>query len=86
MDTSKGEKVCFAAFGAYVLTKDVFNRLDEAVRNNMSNTKGEIELTDALKYVCKDKGAMALLIDGRSYDLGNAKSYRKAVSEFGKNE
>lgn len=75
----------FAAFGAYVITKDVFDRLDYAVRNNIVNEKGEIELTDALAYVCDKKGLMAFVPDGESYDLGNAEAYRNTVSEFGRN-
>lgn len=74
----------YAAFGAYVITKDVFERIDYAVRNNIVNEKGEVELTDALAYVCDKKGMMAFIPDGVSYDLGNAEAYRIAVSEFGR--
>ena len=73
----------YAAFGAYVITKDVFDRLDYAVHHDVVNEKGEVELTDALAYVCEHDGMMACVIDGNSYDLGNAEAYRRTVSEFG---
>ena len=73
----------YAAFGAYVITKDVFERLEYAIRNEIVNSKGEVELTDALAYVCEQQGMMAFVPDGRSYDLGNAEAYRMTVSEFG---
>lgn len=74
----------FAAFGAYVITEAVFDRLGNAIRDNIVNAKGEVELTDALAYVCEKQGMLAFVPDGRSYDLGNAESYRITVSEFGK--
>ncbi len=73
----------FAAFGSYILTPDVFNRLDEAVKQNIVGKKGEVELTDALAYVCKTKGMMAYVPKGRSFDLGNAEAYRHTVTNFG---
>ncbi len=74
----------YAAFGAYVITKDVYDRLGYAVEREIVNEKGEVELTDALDYVRKEKGMMAYIPDGRSYDIGNAAAYRKTVTEFGK--
>lgn len=72
----------YAAFGAYVITKDVYDRLDYAVSHDLVNEKGEIELTDALEYVRCKKGMYAFVPDGVSYDLGNAASYRRTVTEF----
>lgn len=73
----------FAAFGAYVITSAVFDRLECAIQDNAVNAKGEVELTDALSYVCDKQGMMAFIPDGKSYDLGNAEAYRTTVSEFG---
>ncbi len=84
VSSKKNPENYFAAFGAYVITKDVFDRLDYAIQNNIVNDKGEVELTDALAYVCDKKGMMAFIPDGESYDLGNAEAYRTTVSEFGK--
>lgn len=74
----------YAAFGAYVITKDVYERLGYAIEHEIVNEKGEVELTDALEYVRKEKGMMAFIPDGQSYDIGNAAAYRRTVAEFGK--
>ena len=74
----------FGAFGSYVITNEVFNRLEEAVNNNIVNSKGEVELTEALSYVAGNTGMYAYVVDGQSYDLGNPESYRQAVTMFGR--
>lgn len=74
----------YAAFGAYVVTRDIYERLDYMITHDITNEKGEIELTDALEYVCKEKGMMAFVPDGESYDIGNADAYRRTVAEFGR--
>lgn len=73
----------YAAFGVYVITKDVYERLDYVITQGITNEKGEIELTDALEYVRNEKGMMAFVPDGESYDIGNAVAYRRTVAEFG---
>lgn len=75
----------YAAFGSYIITDEVFNRLDTAIKENITNAKGEVELTDALDYVRETNGMMAYVVDGTSYDLGNPAAYRRTVSEFGLN-
>ena len=79
----KQAKNYYAAFGAYVITKDIYDRLEYAVNHEITNEKGEVELTDALEYVRKEKGMMAFVPDGESYDIGNAAAYRRTVAEFG---
>ena len=74
----------YGAFGCYVIGPEVYKRLKDAVRNNIVNTKGEVELTDALKYVMKNEGLMAFVPDGKSYDLGNPAAYRETFERFGK--
>lgn len=84
VSTRKSAENYYAAFGAYVLTRDVYDRLAEAIRSdNILNSKGEVELTDALEYVRATKGVMAFVPDGESYDIGNAQAYRKTMAEFG---
>lgn len=73
----------FGAFGAYVITEEIFERLHQAIDQNITNAKGEIELTDALSFVSENSGMYAYVVDGTSYDLGNPESYRNAVSSFG---
>lgn len=74
----------YAAFGSYIITDEIFNRLDTAINENIVNAKGEVELTDALDFVRENAGMMAYVVDGTSYDLGNPEAYRRTVSEFGK--
>ncbi len=73
----------YAAFGAYILTHEVFDRLEEMVRGYVSGG-GEIQLTDALIDVQKQYGMMGFVPDGESFDIGNAQAYRHTVSHFGK--
>lgn len=83
VSTKKRMENYYAAFGAYVITSDIYERLDYAVTHDVDNEKGEVELTDALEYVRKKKGMMAFVPDGESYDIGNAAAYRQTVAEFG---
>lgn len=83
VSTKKRMENYYAAFGAYVITSDIYERLDYAVTHDVYNEKGEVELTDALEYVRKKKGMMAFVPDGESYDIGNAAAYRQTVAEFG---
>lgn len=75
----------YGAFGCYIITKDVFDRLGYAIENNIVNSKKEIELTEALEFVQKNKGMLGFVPKGKSYDLGNSKAYRNAISNFGLN-
>ncbi len=75
----------YAAFGAYILTHEVFERLGEMVEQNV-RSGGEIQLTDALIYVREKYGMLGFVPDGESFDIGNAKAYRDTVSRFGKAE
>ena len=72
----------FGAFGCYIITSEVFDRLKYAIDNNIVNHKNEVELTEALEFVSKNTGIMGFVPDGTSYDLGNPESYRKTVAEF----
>ncbi len=54
------------------------------IRDNITNEKGEIELTTALSDVREDSGMMAFVPDGESYDIGNAEAYRRTLTEFGR--
>ncbi len=83
VSSRKSPENYFAAFGSYILTPEVFARLDEAIKQDITNKKGEIELTDAIAYVCDKYGAVGAVIDGKSFDLGNPAAYRDAVTNFG---
>jgi len=78
----KMQDQCCAAFGAYVLTEKIFSYLGDAVRNDRTNAKGEIDFTDAFKRAIEKKELIGFLVDGESYDLGNAAAYQAAFTSF----
>ena len=71
-----------AAFGAYVLTSAVFDKLRQSIINNNLNAKGEIEFTTALKEIAEETGLLGFLVNGKSYDLGNAEAYRNTIANY----
>ncbi len=83
VSTKEREENYYGAFGSYVITEEVFRRLETAVSQNLVNSKGEIELTDALAWIAEEYGLMGFVPDGESYDLGNAQAYRRTVGAFG---
>lgn len=74
----------YAAFGAYILTKNVYEELGSMLAENNKNHKsGEVQLTDCLARVMEKEGMFAFVPDGESFDIGNAEAYRKTVAEYG---
>lgn len=68
-----------AAHGCYVLTPDIFPKL-EALKPGKG---GEIWLTDAIKDLMKERPIYACEIkDGKYFDTGNKLEYLKTVVEF----
>ena len=82
VSSRKGASVYYAAFGAYIITKEIFDRLEEMIRADMRENN-EIQLTGALEYVMKNSGMLAFVPDGESFDIGTAAAYRRTVSTFG---
>lgn len=74
--------ICCAAFGTYVLTKEIFERIGYAISKNMYNNKGEIDLTDAFESAIREQNLIGYLVEGESFDLGNANAYLYTVSNF----
>lgn len=82
--TRKNEKDnYYAVFGQYILTKEVFEVLEDDIRENRTSG-GEIQLTTALDRVRERIGMTGLLIDGKSYDIGLPEKYQQTLTEFGK--
>lgn len=73
----------YAVFGQYILTKEVFEVLENDIREN-NTSGGEIQLTTALDKVRERIGMMGLLMNGKSYDIGLPEKYKQTLSEFGK--
>ncbi len=80
---TKSAENCFGAFGAYILTPEVFAGLKQAVEENDERGTNEVELTDVLYRVSQADALYGFLVDGRSFDLGNARAYRNTVARFG---
>ena len=77
-----GKKAYYSVFGQYILTKEVFDQLQQDIEKAQDSNK-EIELTSALEAVRKQIGMVAVRLNGKMYDMGNAEALRTTISEFG---
>jgi UTP--glucose-1-phosphate uridylyltransferase len=67
-----------AIIGRYVLTPDIFPALEETARDRT----GEIQLTNGLRRLLKDRPIYGGRIDGVRHDTGNKLGFLKAVVYF----
>ena len=80
-----GSRSYLAAFGAYILTKEVFSELAAMCRESEEGRfKEEVELTVALEHVLKSSGMLAFIPEGESYDMGNVRAYQRTFEYFGR--
>ena len=72
----RSSRLAFA--GRYVFTPEIFDYLVETTpgKNN------EIQLTDAMRKMVKERPMYGWQIDGRRYDIGNKLDYIKTNIEF----
>ena len=56
-----------AIVGRYVLTPDIFDHLDKVKPGH----GGEIQLTDAMQTLAKERGMMAVRMSGMRFDAGD---------------
>ena len=88
--TYKVEKMCekpapgttdsdMAIIGRYILQPDIFRMLEETE----PGYGGEIQLTDALVKLSKQRGMYAYEFDGVRFDAGDKLGYLKAIIAFG---
>lgn len=68
----------FAVGGRYILTADIFDYIE----NTPPGKLGEIQLTDALRLMCKDQKMYAYQFEGKRHDIGNRLDYLKTTIEF----
>ena len=68
----------FAILGRYILTPEVFDLIDRTE----PGYGGEIQLTDALRELCKIRDTVAVDFEGKRYDTGNLKGYLEATIDF----
>ncbi len=64
--------------GRYVLTPSIF----EFIERTPKGKGGEIQITDALRMLCKQERLYAYRFDGKRHDIGNRLDYMKSSVEF----
>jgi UTP--glucose-1-phosphate uridylyltransferase len=67
-----------AIIGRYVLTPDLFAIL----AHTAADTRGEIQLTDALRALRRQRPMYAVEFEGKRYDTGDKLGFLKATVEF----
>jgi len=67
-----------AILGRYILTPEIFDILG----GTKPGKGGEIQLTDALKILCKEQAMYAYEFEGRRYDVGDKLGYLMATVEM----
>ena len=67
-----------AIAGRYLFTPDIF----EYISRTKPAKDGEIQLTEAMRMMVKDRAMYALLLDGKRYDIGNKEGFVKTNIEF----
>lgn len=67
-----------AVIGRYVLPPEVFDFLEQTPPGR----GGEIQLTDALRQLARERGLWALISEGKTHDAGDKLGFLKATIEF----
>jgi UTP--glucose-1-phosphate uridylyltransferase len=67
-----------AIIGRYVLTPEIFDAIDSIE----PGSGGEIQLTDALKYLLRNRPIYGYRFEGTRYDAGDKLGFLKATVEF----
>ncbi len=68
-----------AVVGRYLLAPEIFDKLEKTDRG----AGGEIQLTDAIADLLKDRPVHAYSFDGERFDCGNKLGYLKATVSYG---
>ncbi len=67
-----------AVIGRYVLQPSIF----EAIRSTKPDSRGEIQVTDAIKLLMESEPVLAMAFDGTRYDTGDKGDYLRATVEL----
>jgi UTP--glucose-1-phosphate uridylyltransferase len=70
-----------AIIGRYILTPEIFH----CIESIEPGSGGEIQLTDALKYMLRNRPIYGLKFEGTRYDAGDKLGFLKATVEFALN-
>jgi UTP--glucose-1-phosphate uridylyltransferase len=67
-----------AVIGRYLLTPDIFG----CIESIEPGSGGELQLTDALKHMLRNRPVFGLKFDGKRFDAGDKLGFLKATVEF----
>ncbi|MCX6624790.1 MAG: UTP--glucose-1-phosphate uridylyltransferase GalU [Acidobacteria bacterium] len=67
-----------AIIGRYILTPEIF----DSIASVQPGAGGEIQLTDALKHLLRNRPIYGYLFEGKRYDAGDKLGFLKATVEF----
>src|SRR5690606_28354315 len=67
-----------AIIGRYLLTPEIFTSIESID----PGSGGEIQLTDALKHLLRNRPIYGLKFEGKRYDAGDKLGFLKATVEF----
>jgi len=70
-----------AIIGRYILTPEIF----QSIESIEPGSGGEIQLTDALKHMLRNRPIYGLKFEGKRYDAGDKLGFLKATVEFALN-
>jgi UTP--glucose-1-phosphate uridylyltransferase len=70
-----------AIIGRYILTPEIYH----CIESIEPGSGGEIQLTDALKYMLRSRPIYGLKFEGKRYDAGDKLGFLKATVEFALN-
>lgn len=73
-----GKKEIFAFFGQYIINNDTLRKI------SLSTEENEIGLSEYLDEYARQYILYGYIIDGNSFDLGNAKTYYDSFVNYGK--
>ncbi len=67
-----------AIIGRYIFTPDIFQTIEQTI----PGTGGEIQITDAMRILLKERPFYAVKLDGKRHDAGDKLGFLKATVEF----
>lgn len=81
------EGECFATFGQYVLTDEIFKHLEKEIEEQSMLIKQglpakEIDITSALMHQAKKGELIGVDVDGESFDVGIPQMYYRTFTEY----
>ncbi|PXF42245.1 UTP--glucose-1-phosphate uridylyltransferase [Gracilariopsis chorda] len=76
------EGMCSIVLGPYAFTPSFWEALERDIAEEKT-LNGEIQLTPSMCSLLEVEGMDALLLEGHSYDTGNATDYRRTFGAFG---